>query len=184
MPHLPDPILPPTTPPPRLRLGSALYAHRQKLVAFALSLAAGYAVALQLGHGAAVHRILSEDAYECAMWLVLGIMSSVGLGTGLHTFLLYLGPHIIRVTLLAGQCTPTEFASLKVGGGEERGEREGREGEKRWQSGNPSSPDILLRRTVAHYCRTRVLHTIVAHECCAVRDTQHTSDIISSPLSL
>ena len=36
------------------------------------------------------------------MWLVLGIMSSVGLGTGLHTFMLYLGPHIIRVTLLAG----------------------------------------------------------------------------------
>jgi hypothetical protein len=180
LPHLPDPILPPTTPPPRLRLGSALYAHRQKLVAFALSLAAGYAVALQLGHGAAVHRILSEDAYECAMWLVLGIMSSVGLGTGLHTFLLYLGPHIIRVTLLAGQCTPTEFASLKVGArGEERGESEGREGEKRWQSGHASSPDILLRRTVAHECCTLLLHAGVA-----VRDTQHTSDIISSPLSL
>lgn len=27
-------------------------------------------------------------------WLILGIASSIGLGTGLHTFVLYLGPHI------------------------------------------------------------------------------------------
>lgn len=32
-------------------------------------------------------------------WLVLGIMSSVGLGTGLHTFVLYLGPHIAKTTI-------------------------------------------------------------------------------------
>ncbi|KAK6322404.1 hypothetical protein J4Q44_G00071960 [Coregonus suidteri] len=32
----------------------------------------------------------------CAYWVGLGILSSVGLGTGLHTFLLYLGPHIAR----------------------------------------------------------------------------------------
>ena len=32
-------------------------------------------------------------------WLWLGILSSIGLGTGLHTFLLFLGPFIAKVTL-------------------------------------------------------------------------------------
>ena len=42
-------------------------------------------------------------------WLGLGIASSIGLGTGLHTFVLYLGPHIAKVTLAANQynCIPT-----------------------------------------------------------------------------
>jgi len=39
----------------------------------------------------------------------LGILSSVGLGTGLHTFLLYLGPHIAAVTLAAYECQSTDF---------------------------------------------------------------------------
>ena len=33
----------------------------------------------------------------CAWWVGLGVLSSVGFGTGLHTFLLYLGPHIAAV---------------------------------------------------------------------------------------
>lgn len=37
-------------------------------------------------------------------WIILGVASSIGLGTGLHTFVLYLGPHIARVTLAANQC--------------------------------------------------------------------------------
>lgn len=45
----------------------------------------------------------------CAYWLGLGILSSVGLGTGLHTFLLYLGPHIASVTLAAYECGSTDF---------------------------------------------------------------------------
>ncbi|EGG22718.1 transmembrane protein [Cavenderia fasciculata] len=43
----------------------------------------------------------------CFWWVGLGILSSVGLGTGLHTFVLYLGPHIAKVTLAA-----TEWRSL------------------------------------------------------------------------
>ena len=31
-------------------------------------------------------------------WVGLGVLSSVGLGTGLHTFLIYLGPHIAQVS--------------------------------------------------------------------------------------
>ena len=37
-------------------------------------------------------------------WIGLGVASSIGLGTGLHTFILYLGPHIFRVVLAANEC--------------------------------------------------------------------------------
>ena len=47
----------------------------------------------------------------CAWWVGLGVLSSVGLGTGLHTFLLYLGPHIASVTLAAYECGSTDFPS-------------------------------------------------------------------------
>ncbi|XP_030566480.1 vacuole membrane protein 1 [Drosophila novamexicana] len=42
-------------------------------------------------------------------WLGLGLLSSVGFGTGLHTFLLYLGPHIAGVTLAAYECQTLDF---------------------------------------------------------------------------
>lgn len=45
----------------------------------------------------------------CVYWIGLGILSSVGLGTGLHTFLLYLGPHIASVTLAAFECMSVDF---------------------------------------------------------------------------
>lgn len=35
-----------------------------------------------------------------AYWIILGVASSIGLGTGLHTFVLYLGPWIAKVRLL------------------------------------------------------------------------------------
>jgi hypothetical protein len=34
----------------------------------------------------------------------LGVASSIGLGTGLHTFVLYLGPHIAKVAIIASSC--------------------------------------------------------------------------------
>ncbi|XP_077213744.1 SNARE associated Golgi protein family [Tasmannia lanceolata] len=37
-------------------------------------------------------------------WVALGVASSIGLGSGLHTFLLYLGPHIALFTIKAMQC--------------------------------------------------------------------------------
>ncbi|KAJ0966297.1 hypothetical protein J5N97_027435 [Dioscorea zingiberensis] len=40
----------------------------------------------------------------CLWWLVLGVASSIGLGFGLHTFVLYLGPHIGLFTIKALQC--------------------------------------------------------------------------------
>merc|ERR1712179_173227 len=47
----------------------------------------------------------------CTWWVGLGILSSVGLGTGLHTFLLYLGPHIAAVTMAAYECGSLNFPS-------------------------------------------------------------------------
>lgn len=42
-------------------------------------------------------------------WVGLGVLSSVGLGTGLHTFVLYLGPHIAAVTMAAYECGALNF---------------------------------------------------------------------------
>ena len=42
-------------------------------------------------------------------WIGLGVLSSVGLGTGLHTFVLYLGPHIAAVTMAAYECGGLNF---------------------------------------------------------------------------
>nr|XP_017021340.1 vacuole membrane protein 1 [Drosophila kikkawai] len=42
-------------------------------------------------------------------WLFLGVLTSVGFGAGLHTFLLYLGPHIAAVTLAVQECGTLNF---------------------------------------------------------------------------
>lgn len=52
-----------------------------------------------------IYRATLVDVLIFALyWILLGVASSIGLGTGLHTFVLYLGPHIARVTLAANQC--------------------------------------------------------------------------------
>lgn len=42
-------------------------------------------------------------------WIMLGIASSIGLGTGLHTFMLFLGPFIARATITAANCGNLDF---------------------------------------------------------------------------
>ena len=54
---------------------------------------------------------IEEYLLWCSWWIGLGVLSSVGLGTGLHTFLLYLGPHIAAVTLASYECGTTDFPS-------------------------------------------------------------------------
>ncbi|KAK4482887.1 hypothetical protein RD792_010060 [Penstemon davidsonii] len=44
-------------------------------------------------------------------WVALGVASSIGLGSGLHTFVLYLGPHIALFTLKAMQCGRVDIKS-------------------------------------------------------------------------
>jgi len=50
-----------------------------------------------------------EKILWCSYWVWLGILSSVGFGSGLHTFVLYLGPHIAKVTLAAFECNSLDF---------------------------------------------------------------------------
>uniref|UniRef100_A0A5S6QR03 Vacuole membrane protein 1 n=1 Tax=Trichuris muris TaxID=70415 RepID=A0A5S6QR03_TRIMR len=59
-------------------------------------------------HQQIVHSF-EKKLFWCAYWLGLGILSSIGFGTGLHTFLLYLGPHIASVTLAAFECGSLMF---------------------------------------------------------------------------
>lgn len=47
---------------------------------------------------------LEDLLYFIVYWIVLGVASSIGLGTGLHTFVLYLGPHIAKVAIAATHC--------------------------------------------------------------------------------
>ena len=52
---------------------------------------------------------LRKKIIWCSYWVGLGVASSIGLGTGLHTFLLYLGPFIAQVTLAAYECNSLKF---------------------------------------------------------------------------
>ncbi|XP_076881075.1 vacuole membrane protein KMS1-like [Bidens hawaiensis] len=44
-------------------------------------------------------------------WMALGVASSIGLGSGLHTFVLYLGPHIAFFTMKVMQCGRVDIKS-------------------------------------------------------------------------
>nr|GMD75690.1 vacuole membrane protein KMS1 [Ipomoea batatas] len=44
-------------------------------------------------------------------WIALGVASSIGLGSGLHTFVLYLGPHIALFTIKAVKCGRVDIKS-------------------------------------------------------------------------
>jgi len=61
------------------------------------------------------HHIYIEEVQTWAKfvvwWLGLGILSSVGLGTGMHTGLLFLFPHILKVCLAAVECNTLDFES-------------------------------------------------------------------------
>ena len=56
-------------------------------------------------HLAAVTSLLSFSLF----WSTLGVLSSVGLGTGLHTFVLYLGPFIAKTTLAVTECNTIDI---------------------------------------------------------------------------
>jgi hypothetical protein len=54
-------------------------------------------------------RTVEESSVNAVYWIMLGVLSSVGLGTGLHTFVLYTGPFIARVTMAAWECGTVDF---------------------------------------------------------------------------
>ncbi|XP_074016656.1 vacuole membrane protein 1 isoform X3 [Numenius arquata] len=68
-----------------------LWHRRSILVCFLLLLAVLTATYYIEGTHQQYVRYMEKKFFWCAYWVGLGILSSVGLGTGLHTFLLYLG---------------------------------------------------------------------------------------------
>lgn len=67
------------------------------------------------GNHVALRDYLAYEGVYIVYWMLLGIASSVGLGSGLHTFLLFLGPHIIRVAMRAGTCDSVDFSARLEG---------------------------------------------------------------------
>jgi len=51
----------------------------------------------------------SLHAYDFVWWLVLGILSSIGFGTGLHSGIMFLWPHVISVIIKAETSQSTRF---------------------------------------------------------------------------
>jgi hypothetical protein len=57
-----------------------------------------------------VWRNVEQQVWIGVYWTVLGVLSSIGLGSGLHTFVLYLGPFIAKATVAAYECGSTRFS--------------------------------------------------------------------------
>ncbi|NP_001007877.1 vacuole membrane protein 1 [Xenopus tropicalis] len=84
--------------------------HRRMMVVSVLLLLAVLSVVYYIeGTHQQYVQYVEKKCLWCAYWVGLGILSSVGLGTGLHTFLLYLGPHIASVTIAAYECNSVNF---------------------------------------------------------------------------
>ena len=58
---------------------------------------------------ASVATIIREEGSFALYWIILGVLSSIGLGSGLHTFVLFLGPHIMRIANIAILHGSTDF---------------------------------------------------------------------------
>ncbi|KAJ2017564.1 hypothetical protein GGI14_002903 [Coemansia sp. S680] len=79
-------------------------------LAYSVALGTVY-TALHFVSGPHIEKFHQLDAWVGwhSYWVMLGVLSSIGLGAGLHTFVLFLGPHIARVTLTAYECSHTAF---------------------------------------------------------------------------
>lgn len=74
------------------------------IVLIALITLFGFILAYTEGPHSQYRQSIADLSIFATYWIGLGVASSIGLGTGLHTFVLYLGPHIARVTLAANEC--------------------------------------------------------------------------------
>jgi membrane protein YqaA with SNARE-associated domain len=86
-----------------------LISHKLLLYLSIITISAGLAAYILPGP----HQVFVESTMQVGSrivwWVVLGVLSSIGLGTGLHTFVLYLGPFIAQVTLAATECKSTDI---------------------------------------------------------------------------
>ncbi|KAI8027471.1 Vacuole membrane protein KMS1 [Camellia lanceoleosa] len=84
-------------------------------------LACGIAIVVTHVRGAHEEELLHYLRFGL-WWLALGVVSSIGFGSGLHTFVLYLGPHIALFTIKSVHCgrvdiklAPYDTIQLKSG---------------------------------------------------------------------
>ncbi|EFA04843.1 vacuole membrane protein 1 isoform X1 [Tribolium castaneum] len=89
--------------------GRKILEHKKIVLFVTLTLLSSYLLVKTAGPHQSYIQIVYKQLLWCSYWIGLGILSSVGLGTGLHTFLLYLGPHIAAVTLAAYECESLNF---------------------------------------------------------------------------
>ena len=83
--------------------------HLRVVAAGILSLAIVIALAVVDGpHEWCVREAIAYFRFA-VWWVGLGVASSIGLGSGLHTFVLYLGPHIAMFAVRASQCGRVDF---------------------------------------------------------------------------
>jgi len=93
-------------------IGRCLHSLRQysRLTAIAVIVIASYFAVKSIdGAHQSIFAAIEKQAKWCLYWIYLGVLSSIGFGTGLHTFLLFLGPHIASVTLAAHECGSVKF---------------------------------------------------------------------------
>ncbi|XP_051129533.1 vacuole membrane protein KMS1 [Andrographis paniculata] len=81
-----------------------------KLLSAIVGIAGVLLVTVDGFHNQHVEEVLRYAQYGL-WWITLGVASSIGLGSGLHTFVLYLGPHIAFFTIKAVQCGRVDLKS-------------------------------------------------------------------------
>lgn len=89
--------------------GKRFFSHRNFVIGLILLLAVLVSVYHTPGYHQNFIQLWKMKGFFIIYWVGLGFLSSVGLGTGLHTFILYLGPHIASVTLAAYECNSLDF---------------------------------------------------------------------------
>lgn len=89
--------------------GKRLLQRRKLMMALVALILVITTLCLVPGSHQKIIQLVKSNGLFIIYWTGLGVLSSVGLGTGLHTFLLYLGPHIASVTLAAYECNSLNF---------------------------------------------------------------------------
>jgi membrane protein YqaA with SNARE-associated domain len=87
----------------------ALYNHKKTVLITLFSTAVSIYLYYLPGEHQRYIKPMETKVIWCLYWVGLGVLSSIGLGSGLHTFVLYLAPHIARVTLSAYECGSLNF---------------------------------------------------------------------------
>lgn len=83
------------------------------MIFFMLPMVVLYTILIQLpGQHIVIFEIVEYYLLFISWWVGLGILSSIGLGCGLQSGVLFMIPHIIKTCLTAQECQSTDFNSF------------------------------------------------------------------------